>query len=172
MKKIMTAVALAAATLGMHSAALAEVEILPPDETSDARTIMLEVEKMPSVVLSGSLFEQPIMPTLEELESGQPTTLGEMRITSSAGMCYVSMTTDNDFALMDQNSGVMLTKYMLDYQNPMMPLYFDSNAQGPMSVDCLTPVSGMMTLMPMGYDPGAPAGMYTDVVNVLVEVAG
>ena len=171
MKKIMIAAALAA-TFGINTAVMAESPVTGTGSTSDYRTIVLEVEKVPNVLLSGSLFEQPTMPTLESLEYGQPTMLGEMRITSSAGMCHVSVTTEHDFTLMDPTIGMELSKYSLDYQNTTGPMTFDSNSQGMMSLDCMSQANGMMSLVPHGYNPEAPAGIYSDVVNVLVEVAG
>nr|CAA6809559.1 MAG: Unknown protein [uncultured Thiotrichaceae bacterium] len=176
MKKIITAMTLTAATLGLNTAVMAESPIAdePIKHQIIEQAIVLKVEKMPTVALRGSLFEQPIMPTAESLESGEPTALGEMDIISSAGTCAVSITTANNFALTDWSTEMTLSGYTLNYQDVAgtNTLSFGSNSQGAMPIECASQVSGMMSLMPQRYNSEAPAGVYSDIVTVLVEVAG
>lgn len=178
MKKFISALTVMTAVFATN--AFAQVDISPNNTGGDTRSIYLYVDKMPNVTLNGPVFEQPQMPTAESLSDMSETRLGEMYIKSSAGVCNLLIKTENDFALkssaMMDSTADMLASYKLNYSNNDTNHDFMSNGDAPLNMDCQSTnglsVAGVLSLLPVEYNEAAPAGVYRDIVNVTIEVAG
>lgn len=139
---------------------------------STQNSFILEVKKRVAVdgPIQGGAVNNPVQPVMQNLESKEQFSLGNLNMDYPPGQCDLNLQTTSDFTL-SNNQGQAIARYLLVLLTDSGEIELNSNADlANQAIDC----SSVHELMFKGVEffPDAPAGSYQDVIQLGVTLEG